>query len=55
MHKTVILPVVSYRYENWSLILWKEHRLRTIENRVVREIFGPKKDENNGRMEKTAQ
>jgi hypothetical protein len=29
----------------WSLTLWEEHRLRVFENRVLREIFGPKRDE----------
>jgi hypothetical protein len=39
------LPVVSYAYEISSLILRKEYRLRVFENRVLRRIFGPKKDE----------
>jgi hypothetical protein len=34
-----------YGYETWSLILRKERRLRVFENRVLRRIFGPKKDE----------
>jgi hypothetical protein len=34
-----------YGYETWSLTLRKEHRLRVFENRVLRRIFGPKRDE----------
>jgi hypothetical protein len=40
MYKTIILPVVLYGYETWSLTLWEEHRLRVFENRVLRGIFG---------------
>jgi hypothetical protein len=39
-----ILPVVLYGCETWSLTLRKEHKLRAFENRVLRRIFGPKKD-----------
>jgi hypothetical protein len=42
--KTVILPVVLYGCETWSLTLREEHRLRVFENRVLR-IFGPKRKE----------
>jgi hypothetical protein len=45
IYKTIILPVVSYRCETWSLKLREEHRLRVFENRVLRRIFGPKRDE----------
>jgi hypothetical protein len=45
LYKTVILPVVLYECETWSLILRKEHRLRVSENRVLRKIFGPKREE----------
>jgi hypothetical protein len=45
IYKTVILPVVLYGCETWSLTLRKEHRLRILENRVLRRIFGPKRDE----------
>ena len=41
---TIILPVVLYGCETWSLILREESRLRVFENRVLR-IFGPKRDE----------
>jgi hypothetical protein len=45
IYKTVILPVVLYRCETWSLTLREEHRLRVFENRVLRKIFGPKREE----------
>jgi hypothetical protein len=45
MYKTVILPVVLYGCETWSLSLREEHRLRGFENRVLRNIFGPKREE----------
>jgi hypothetical protein len=44
MYKTVILPVVLYGCETWSLTLSEEHRLRVSENRVLRTIFGPKRE-----------
>jgi hypothetical protein len=44
-YKTVILPVVLYGCETWSLTLREEHRLRVFENRVLRMIFGPKREE----------
>jgi hypothetical protein len=40
-----ILPVVSYGCETWSLTLGEEHRLRMCKNRVLRRIFGPKREE----------
>jgi len=43
MHGTIILPVVLYACETWSLILREEHRLSLSENRVLRRIFGPKR------------
>jgi hypothetical protein len=45
IHKTVILPVVLYGCETWSLTLREEHRLRVFENRVLKRIFGPKREE----------
>jgi hypothetical protein len=45
IYKTVILPVVLYGCETWSLTLREEHRLRVFENRVLRKIFGPKRGE----------
>jgi hypothetical protein len=44
-YKTVILPVVLYGCETWSLTLREEHRLRVFKNRVLRRIFGPKRKE----------
>jgi hypothetical protein len=48
IYKTIILPVVLYGCEIWSLTLREEHRLRVFENRVLRRIFGPKRDEVTG-------
>jgi hypothetical protein len=47
MHFIHILPVVLHGCETWSLTLREEHRLRVLENRVLR-IFGPKRDEVTG-------
>jgi hypothetical protein len=44
-YKTIILPLVFYRCGTWSLTLREEHRLRVFENRVLRRIFRPKRDE----------
>jgi hypothetical protein len=52
MNKTIILPVDLYGRETWSLILREEHRQRLLENRVLRRIFGPKRDEMMGGWEK---
>jgi len=46
------LPVVLYGYETWSLTLREERRLRVFENRVLRRIFGPKRDEATGEWRK---
>ena len=46
IYKTIILPVVLYGYEAWSLTLREERRLRVLENRIPRRIFGLKRDEN---------
>jgi hypothetical protein len=46
--RTIILPVVLYGCETWFLTLREEHRLRVFENRVLRRIFGPKRDEVTG-------
>jgi hypothetical protein len=48
MYKTIILPVVLYGCETWSLTLREEHRFRVFENRVLRRIFGPKRDKVTG-------
>jgi hypothetical protein len=44
--------VVLYWCETWSLILREEHRLRVFENRVLRRIFGPKRDDVTGGLRK---
>ena len=44
-YRTIILPVVLYGCETWLLTLREECRLRVFENRVLRRIFGPKRDE----------
>ncbi|KAJ4434569.1 hypothetical protein ANN_23131 [Periplaneta americana] len=48
IYKTVILPVVLYGCETWTLTLREEQRLRVFENKVVRKIFGAKRDEVTG-------
>jgi hypothetical protein len=48
IYKTIILPVVFYGCKNLSLTLREEHRLRVFENRVLRRIFGQKRDEVTG-------
>jgi hypothetical protein len=45
INKMIILPVVLYGRDTWSLTLKEEHRLGVFENRVLRKIFGPKRDE----------
>jgi hypothetical protein len=52
IYKTTILPVVLYGCETWSLTLKEEHRLRVFENRMLRRIFGPKRDEVTGEWRK---
>jgi hypothetical protein len=51
-YRTIILPVVLYGGETWSLTLREERRLRVFENRVLRRIFGPKKEELTGEWRK---
>jgi len=46
IYGTIILPVVLYGCETWSLTLREKRRLRVFENRVLRRIFGPKRDKN---------
>jgi hypothetical protein len=48
VYKTIILPVVLYGCETWSLTLREEQRLRVLENSVLRRIFGPKRDQATG-------
>jgi hypothetical protein len=45
IYKTIILLVILYGCETWSLTLREEHILRVFENRMLRRIFGPKTDE----------
>jgi len=45
IYRTIILPVVLYGYETWSLTLWEERKPRVFENMVLRRIFGPRRDE----------
>jgi hypothetical protein len=52
IYNTIILPVVLYGCETLSLTLREEHRLRVFENRVLRMILGPKRDEVTGRWRK---
>jgi hypothetical protein len=45
IYKTVFLPVVLYGCKAWSLTLGETHRLRIFENRVLRKIFAPEREE----------
>jgi hypothetical protein len=45
IYRTIILPVLLYGCESWSLTLREVCRLRVFENKVLRRIFGPKRDE----------
>jgi len=48
INRSIILPVVLYGCENWSLTMSEESRLRVFENRVLRRIFGTERDEVTG-------
>jgi len=52
IHRIIILPVVLYGCENWSLTLREKRRLRVFENRVLRRIFWPRRDEVTGEWRK---
>jgi hypothetical protein len=52
IQKIVILPVVLYGCETWYLTLREEHRHRVFESRVLRRIFGPKREEETGEWRK---
>ena len=52
IYRTIILPVVLYSCEIWSLTLREERRLRMFENRLLRRVFGPKRDEVTGEWKK---
>ena len=48
VHRTIILPFVLFGCEAWSVTLREGHRLWVFENRLLRRIFGPKKEERTG-------
>ena len=52
IYRTTVLPVVLYGCETWSLTVREEHGLRVFENRMLRRIFGPKRDEVTGEWRK---
>ena len=52
VYRTIILSVVLYGCETWSLTLREERRLRVFENRVLRRVFGPNRDEVTGEWRK---
>jgi hypothetical protein len=52
IYRAIILPVVLYGCETWSRTLRKERRLRVFENRVLKRIFGTKRDEVTGELRK---
>ena len=52
IYRTIILPVVLYGCETWSLTLREEGRLRMFENRVLKRVFGSKRDEVTGEWRK---
>ena len=51
IYRTIILPVVLYGCETWSLILREERKLRVFENMVLRRILGIRRDGNGGMQE----
>ena len=51
-YRIIILPVVLYEWETWSLTFREKGRLRVFENRVLRGIFGAKRDEVTGEWRK---
>jgi len=48
IYKTIILAVILYECETWSLIWREEYRLTVSENRVLRKMFGPQRDKATG-------
>jgi hypothetical protein len=52
IYKTLILPVVLYGCDTWSLTIREEHRLKVFENGVLRRTFGPKRVEVTGELRK---
>ena len=53
IYRKIIMPVVLYGCETWSLTLREKCRLRVFEKRVLRRIFGPKRDEVTGEWRTT--
>ena len=51
-YKTIILPVLLYGCETWSLALREEHSLRVLKDKVLRKIFGAKRGEITGEWRK---
>jgi hypothetical protein len=51
IYRTIILPVVLYGYGTWAMTLREVRRLRVFENRGLRRIFGPRRDEVKGNGE----
>jgi len=51
LYRTIILPLVLYGCETWSLTLGVERRMRVFENRVLRRVFEPKRDKVTGNGE----
>ena len=54
LYRTIILPIVLYGCETWSLTLREERRLMVFGNMILRRIFGPRTDEVTGVMEEIA-
>jgi hypothetical protein len=52
IYRIIILPVILYGCEAWSLILREERRLKVFENRMLRRVFGPRRDEVTGEWRK---
>ena len=52
IYRNIILPVVFYGCDTWSLTLREDRRLRVFENRVLRKVFGTKRDEVTGEWRK---
>ena len=52
IYRNIILPLVLYGCETWSLTLWEERMLRVFESRVLRRIFGLKRDKVTGEWRK---
>jgi uncharacterized membrane protein len=52
IYRNIILRVVLYRYETWSLTIGEKRSLRVFEKRLLRRIFGPKSDEVTGEWRK---